>query len=54
MTELSTMWAALKGALIRALGREGAAEWLAFAALQMRAEARREVIDLRPTHEFRP
>jgi hypothetical protein len=53
-SELARLWWALKPLLIRSLGREGAAHWLDFAAAQMRIEARRDVIELRPTQEFRP
>lgn len=42
--ERARLWAALKPLLVRSLGREGAAEWLAFAAQQMNLEAQREVL----------
>lgn len=32
MTEISDDWAAFKARLIKSLGREGAAHWLAYAA----------------------
>lgn len=40
------LWAALKPLLVRSLGAEGAAEWLAFAAKQVSLEAQREPVTL--------
>lgn len=42
MTETSDLWAALKARLVKDLGREGAAHWLAFAADVMAREHRIE------------
>lgn len=52
----SQLWSALKRKLIAELGREGAAEWLAFSAAVLRQEARREPIDAKALRitEFRP
>lgn len=47
-------WAVLKRCLIASLGREGASEWLLFAAATLRAEAKRERMDCPITVEFRP
>lgn len=44
--ERERLWAELKPLLVRSLGREGAAEWLAFAAEQMLREAQREPVVL--------
>lgn len=46
--ERSRLWSELKPLLVRSLGRDGAAEWLAFAAIQMRKDADRNVIELKP------
>jgi len=46
--DLEQKWAALKVALVRSLGKAGAAEWLAFAAKVMDAEAGRDIITLGP------
>lgn len=45
----SELWASLKALLIRTLGRDGAAEWLEFAAGQMRLDAARHA-NARPTN----
>ena len=44
--ERERLWRELKPLLVRSLGRDGAAEWVAWAAEQMRLEASRDVIEL--------
>jgi hypothetical protein len=44
--ERERLWRELKPLLVRSLGREGAAEWLAFAAEQMLRDAARDVVVL--------
>lgn len=52
--ELSTseLWAQLKHRLIHDYGRQGAADWLDFAAKQAGLEAKRDAIMLAPAEPF--
>jgi hypothetical protein len=52
-SETAQLWAKLKAALVRDLGREGAAEWLDFAVKQTRIEAQREPLHLEQPERFR-
>lgn len=50
--DTSDLWAAFKARLIRDLGREGAAAWLAYAAEVLAREARREKPDQPPARSL--